>query len=81
MIQCFANSECAFLHKTVNMVVFFFKNNENTYPNGRALMQMYRVVLQTKRSYSVLSELLQMLFHKSKNNTIMKPRRKAFIFK
>jgi len=43
-------------------------------------MQMYRVVLQTKRSYSVLSELLQMLFHKSKNNTIMKPRRKASIF-
>jgi len=30
------------------MAVFFFKNNENTYPKGRAL-RMYRVVLQTKR--------------------------------
>ena len=42
-------SECACLHKTVNMVVFFVKNNENTYPKGRALMQMYRVVPKTKR--------------------------------
>ena len=32
------------VHKTVNMVVFFVKSNENTYPKGRALMQMYRVV-------------------------------------
>jgi len=32
------------------MVVFFTKiNNENTYPKGRVLMQMYRVVPQTKR--------------------------------
>ena len=31
------------------MVVFFVKNNENTYPKGRALMQMYRVVPITKR--------------------------------
>jgi len=30
------------------MVVFFVKRNENTYPNGRALMQMYRVVPLTK---------------------------------
>ena len=37
-------SECACLHKTVIMVVFFTKNNENTNPKGRALMQMYRVV-------------------------------------
>ena len=37
------------LHKTVKMVVFFVKNNENTYPKGRALMQMYRVVPITKR--------------------------------
>ena len=36
--------ECACLHKTVNMVVF-----ENTYPKGRALMPMYRVVPITKR--------------------------------
>jgi len=31
------------------MVVFFVKSNENTYPKGRALMQMYRVVPITKR--------------------------------
>jgi len=31
------------------MVVFFTKNNENTYTEGRVLMQMYRVVAQTKR--------------------------------
>ena len=42
-------SECACLHKTVNMVVFFVKSNKNTYPKGRALMQMYRVVPITKR--------------------------------
>ena len=41
-------SECACLHKTVNMVVTFVKSNENTYPKGRALMQMYRVVPITK---------------------------------
>jgi len=37
-------SEWACLHKTVNMVVFFVKSNENTYQKGRALMQMYRVI-------------------------------------
>ena len=42
-------SECACLHKTVNMVVVFVKSNENTYPKGRALVQIYRVVLITKR--------------------------------
>jgi len=31
------------------MVVFVVKSNENTYPKGRPLMQMYRVVLITKR--------------------------------
>ena len=30
------------------MVGFFVKSDENTYPKGRALMQMYRVVLITK---------------------------------
>ena len=30
----FCQSECACLHKTVNMVVFFVKSNENTYPKG-----------------------------------------------
>ena len=42
-------SECAYLHKRVNMVVFFAKRNENTYPKGRAFMHMYRVVSITKR--------------------------------
>ena len=42
-------SECACLHKTINMVAFFVKSNENTYPKGRALMQIYRVVPKTKR--------------------------------
>jgi len=30
------------------MVVFFVKSNENTYPKGRALMFIYRVVTKTK---------------------------------
>jgi len=47
-------SECACLHKTVNTVVFFVKSNENTYPKGRALMQMYRVVPITKRELTKL---------------------------
>ena len=52
-------SECARLHKTVNMVVFFVKSNENTYPKGRELMKMYRVVPITKRGNynSELTEL------------------------
>jgi len=37
-------TECACLHKTVNMVVFFVISNENTYPKWRALMKMYGVV-------------------------------------
>ena len=42
-------SECTCLHKTINMVAYFVKSNENSYPKGRALMQMYRVVPITKR--------------------------------
>ena len=42
-------SEYACLHQTVNMVVFFVKRKENTYPKGRALKQMYRAVHITKR--------------------------------
>ena len=35
-------SECACLHTTVfSIVVLFVKSNENTYPKGKALMQMY----------------------------------------
>ena len=40
-------SECACLHKTVNMVVFV-KNNKIPIQKGRTLMQMYRVVPITK---------------------------------
>ena len=43
-----SESECTCLHQTVNMVVFFVKSNENIYPKGRVLMQMYRVVPITK---------------------------------
>ena len=35
MRQC--QSECACLHKTVNMVVFFVKCNENTYPKNESM--------------------------------------------
>jgi len=42
-------SECACLHETVNMVVFFVKSNQNTYTKGRALMTMYTVVPIMKR--------------------------------
>ena len=40
-------SECA-----VNMAVFFFKSNEITYRKGRALIQTYMGVSQTKRGKS-----------------------------
>ena len=42
-------SECTCLYQTVNMEVSFVKSNENTYPEGRALMRIYRVVPHTKR--------------------------------
>ena len=52
--KCFnaSQSECTCLHKTVNRVVSFVKSNENTYPKGRELMQMYIVVPITKRGNS-----------------------------
>ena len=34
---------------TSDIVFFVTNNNENTYPKGGALMQMYRVVPQTKK--------------------------------
>ena len=49
-------SECTCLHQTVNMVVFFTKNNENTYPKGRALMQMNGAVPQAKRGNCVVQK-------------------------
>ena len=48
-VAVICHSECACLHKTVNMAVFFVKSNENTYSKGRALMEMYRVVSIMKR--------------------------------
>jgi len=33
------------------MVVFFLKSNENTYPKGRALISMYRVVPIIKEEF------------------------------
>ena len=49
--KCFSifSTECACLHKTVTMVVFFVESNENSYQKGRALMQMYRDVPIKKR--------------------------------
>ena len=48
-------SEYTCQHKTVNIVVFFVISNENTYPKGRALMQMYRVVPIMKRRNTKLA--------------------------
>jgi len=45
----FCKSECACLHITVNIVVFFVKSNEHTYPKGSSLVSLYRVVPITKR--------------------------------
>jgi len=49
-----STDECKY--KTVNMVIVFVKKNENTCPKGRALMNMYRVVLQTKRGNNHVSK-------------------------
>jgi len=49
-----SQSECACLHKTVNTLVFCVKSNENIYPKGRALMQMYRVVPISKEGISTV---------------------------
>ena len=35
----YRNAPVLCLHKTVNMVVFIIKSNENTYPKGKALLQ------------------------------------------
>jgi len=54
MLQCLiCQSECTCLHQRVNVVVIFSKKYENTYPKGRALMQMYRVVPQTNEAEKV----------------------------
>ena len=41
--QVLCQSECSCSHHSVDIVVFFTQNNENTYPKGRTLMQMYRI--------------------------------------
>ena len=64
IFPCFCQSEWACLHKTVNMVVFFVKSNENTYPTGRALMQMYIVVSIMKRENNNAKYLRLSNFHK-----------------
>jgi len=43
-VPVLCQSECTCLYKTVNMAVFYVKSNENKYPKGRALLQIYRVV-------------------------------------
>ena len=62
-------SDCACLHQTVNMVVFFVKSNQNTYPKGRALMQMYRVASIRKRRNNVPNtlQLIKIVFYCSSN--------------
>ena len=49
----FCQSECACLYKTVNMVVLYVKNNENTYPH----MQMYRIILIPKRGNLIVANV------------------------
>ena len=46
-VSVLCQSERACLHQTENIVNY--KNNENTYPKGRAPMQMYRDFPQTLR--------------------------------
>ena len=40
--------ECAWLYKTVNMVVFFVKTNENTYQKGEHLCKCTKLSLKQK---------------------------------
>ena len=47
-VSVLCQSDCTCLHKTVNMLVFFVKYDENTYPKGRAILQINRVVPLTK---------------------------------
>ena len=54
MSQCLiCQSEYASLNQIVNIVIIFSKKYENTYPKGRALMQMYSVVPQTNEAEKV----------------------------
>ena len=59
-------SECACLHKAVNVVVFFAKSNENTYQQVKALMQTYIVVPKTKIANTRFHHLKYTLVYKVK---------------
>ena len=63
MILDFLITECACLHKTVHMVVFVVKSDENTYSKGRAFMQTYRVVPITKRGNLSTGNLVLWTLH------------------
>ena len=57
-------SECACLHKTVNLIVFLVKSNETTYPKGKAFMQMYRVVPQQNEAITIRNYTFILFFTK-----------------
>jgi len=44
-------------------MVVFLVNNENTYPKGRTLMQMDRVVPQTKRGNTLRASKCNVLYY------------------
>ena len=48
--------QCTCPYKTTKIVVLVFKNDGNTYPKGRAMMKIYRVVSQTKIGNFLLSK-------------------------
>ena len=49
MLQCYANQNAHVYVKQFKLVFFFLKIMKIPTKKGRALMQMYRVVPQTKR--------------------------------
>ena len=70
MLQCFVNQNAHVYITQLNMVVFLVKSNENTYPKGRALMQMYRVVPITNRGNFVIIQFCLMFNCSSKHFNI-----------
>ena len=65
MLQCFFNQNAH-----VYMVVFFVKSKRNTYPKGRALMQMYRVVPLMKRGNVVANVIHSTCIRPSTSQTL-----------
>ena len=59
-------SECACLHKIVNMVVFFVKSNENTYPKESTHANVQSCPYNEKRTlfirYTLVTVNTQELF-------------------